>query len=296
MRWIGDPLPAMPAAALYFGTVMHARLRPVCHRFSYRVMSLLIDLDRLDEADRQSRLFGVNRAALFSFHEADHGDRATGSLSRYVRDMAARNGVALAGGRILLLCYPRLFGYVFNPLSVYFCYQASGELALLIYEVRNTFGGIHTYVQPVAAADGRSDTLRHSEAKQFYVSPFMAMDMRYHFRVSPPGQLAKVRILQTGADGGPVLAAGFCGKHHALTSRALLGAFLAIPLLTFKVVAAIHWEALRLWLKGVPLVARDISGQHGATDARRTGALDGARSSAALLPIARPPGHRPEPS
>src|SRR5437868_2184893 len=110
------------AVALYQGSVMHARLRPVHHRFTYRVMSLLIDLDRLDEADRQSGLFGVNRAAPFSFHESDHGERKGTSLGDYVRGLAKERDIDLSAGRILLLCYPRVFGYVFNPLSIYFCY------------------------------------------------------------------------------------------------------------------------------------------------------------------------------
>jgi DUF1365 family protein len=255
--------PPPPAAVLYFGKVMHARLRPVRHRFSYRVMSLLIDLDRLDEADRQSRLFAVNRAALFSFHEADHGERNGASLSNYARRLAAARGIAFPDGRIQLLCYPRLLGYVFNPLSIYFCYGASGELALVIYEVRNTFGEIHPYVLEVDLgrkdSDGGGDVVRQSQTKQFYVSPFIGMDTRYHFRLAPPGETVKVRILQTN-ETGPVLAAGFSGCRRPLTSRLLLGAFLTMPLLTFKVVAAIHWEALRLWIKGAPLVPRPHTG------------------------------------
>ena len=140
--------PVDAAAALYVGKVMHARLKPMGHRFSYCVMSLLIDLDRLADADRQSALFGVNRAALYSFHEADHGRRDGSSLRTYVHHCAAERGIDLTGGRVLLLCYPRLLGYTFNPLSVYFCYRADGELAVLIYEVRNTFGDIHPYVLP----------------------------------------------------------------------------------------------------------------------------------------------------
>src|SRR6201999_953533 len=157
------------AAALYFGDVMHARLKPLAHRFSYRVMSLLIDLDRLDEADRQTPLFGVNRRALYSFHEADHGDRDGSSLRGYAHRCAAELGIDLTGGRVLLLCYPRLFGYTFNPLSVYFCYRADGELALLIYEVRNTFGDIHTYVLPVQAGEMSQAGVRQRQDKQFYV-------------------------------------------------------------------------------------------------------------------------------
>src|SRR5579863_8386556 len=115
------------AAMLYIGKVMHARLKPVGHRFSYRVMSLLIDLDRLEDADRQTALFGVNRRALYSFPEADHGERDGSSLRDYAQHRAAEQGIDLTDGRVLLLCYPRLLGYVFNPLSVYFCHQANGQ-------------------------------------------------------------------------------------------------------------------------------------------------------------------------
>ncbi|MEY9179938.1 DUF1365 family protein [Bradyrhizobium sp. USDA 326] len=245
---------AIAPAALYCGKVMHARWRPVQHRFSYRVMSLLIDLDRLNEADRQSRLFGVNRAALFSFHERDHGEGKSPCLGRYVRGLAAERGIDLSGGRILLLCYPRVLGYVFNPLSVYFCYGAAGDLALMIYEVRNTFGEMHSYILPVQ--DARPGcTIRQSQAKEFYVSPFMEMETHYRFSISPPEQDVKVRILQA-SEQGAMFAAAFRGRRHPLTSPSLLATLFGLPFLTFKVIAAIHWEAMRLWLKGAPYVRR----------------------------------------
>ena len=243
------------AAALYFGKVMHARLKPTGHRFNYRVMSLLIDLDRLVAADRQSPLFGVNRAALYGFHETDHGDRDGSSLRLYAQRCAAKHDIDLTGGRVLLLCYPRLFGYTFNPLSVYFCYRADGELALLIYEVRNTFGDIHSYPLAVKPDQTSDAGIRQQQDKLFYVSPFIEMAMRYHFRVSPPGSDVKLRILETDRD-GPLLAATFCGRRHALTTAALLRSFFSLPLVTFKIVLAIHWEAVRLWLKGARLVPR----------------------------------------
>jgi DUF1365 family protein len=243
------------AAALYFGEVMHARLKPMGHRFSYRVMSLLIDLDRLDAADRQSPLFGVNRSALYSFNEADHGMRDGSPLRAYVQGCAATRGIDLSGGRVLLLCYPRLFGYTFNPLSAYFAYCADGELALVIYEVRNTFGDIHSYVLPVKPGELSDAGLRQAQDKLFYVSPFIEMAMRYHFRVSPPGHTVKLRILETDRE-GPLLAATFCGRRRALTTMALLRSLFSLPLVTFKIVAAIHWEALRLWLKGARLLPR----------------------------------------
>jgi uncharacterized protein len=249
----GDTVDA--AAALYFGDVMHARLKPTGHRFSYRVMSRLIDLDRLGDADRQSLLFGVNRAALYSFNEADHGMRDGSSLRAYVQCCAAGHGIDLASGRVMLLCYPRLLGYTFNPLSAYFCYRADGGLALIIYEVRNTFGGIHAYVLPVKPGEISDAGVRQQQEKLFYVSPFIEMAMRYHFRVSPPGHTVKLRILETDRE-GPLLAATFNGRRRALTSAALLRSFFALPLVTLKIVGAIHWEALRLWLKGTRLVPR----------------------------------------
>jgi uncharacterized protein len=254
-------LPAMDAASLYLGDVMHARLKPIGHRFSYRVMSLLIDLDRLGEADQQSALFGVNRAALYSFHEADHGPRDGSSLKAYAERCAAAHDVDLSGGRVELLCYPRLLGYGFNPLSVYFCYRACGELALVIYEVRNTFGEIHPYVLPVRAGELNDSGLRQQHEKLFYVSPFLPMAMHYHFRLLPPSDTVKLRILESDRE-GPLLAATFNGRRRALTSRALLRSFFALPLVSFKVMAAIHWEALRLWLKGARLVPRpDVAGK-----------------------------------
>ena len=246
---------SQPAAALYFGPVMHARMRPMAHRFNYQVMSLLIDLDRLAEADRLSPLFGVNRRALYSFDERDHGPRDGSSLHAYVQRSAAEHGVDLSGGKVLLLCYPRLFGYTFNPLSVYFGYRADGALALVIYEVRNTFGDIHPYVHPVQPSEISPAGLRQQQDKTFYVSPFIEMAMRYHFRIVPPGDTVKIRILETSAE-GPVLAATFSGHRQPLTSRALLRSVLQLPLLTLKVMAAIHWEALRLWIKGARLVPK----------------------------------------
>jgi hypothetical protein len=249
----GDPADA--AAALYFGEVMHARLKPMGHRFSYRVMSLLIDLDRLDAADRQSPLFGVNRAGLYSFNEADHGARDGSSVRLYAQRCAAERGIDLTGGRVRLLCYPRLLGYTFNPLSVYFCHRADGELALVIYEVRNTFGEIHAYVLPVKPGELSASGLRQQQEKLFYVSPYIEMAMRYHFRVSPPAERVRLRILETDRE-GPLLAASFNGRRRDLTTAALLGSLLSLPLVPFKIVAAIHWEALRLWLKGARLVPR----------------------------------------
>jgi len=245
------------AVALYVGEVMHARLKPVGHRFSYKVLSVLLDLDRLDDADRCSPLFGVNRAALYSFQEADHGDRDGSSLRRFVDRRAADCGIDLTGGRVTLLCYPRLLGYGFSPLSVYFGYDADGRLAVMLYEVRNTFGDIHTYTLPVRDGEYSAAGLRQQQSKVFYVSPFIEMAMRYHFRIAPPADAVKLRILETDAS-GPLLSATFHGRRRDMTTAALLASLAALPLVTFKIMAAIHWEALRLWIKGARLVPRPV--------------------------------------
>jgi DUF1365 family protein len=267
---------ALPVpAALYDGQVMHARLRALpgsgkTHRFQYRVVSLSIDLDRLDAADRMSPLFGVNRRAVFSFHESDHGERDGTSLRAFAGRMAARSGIDLSGGRVRLLCYPRILGYVFNPLSVYYCEDRTGRLVLLIYEVRNTFGEIHSYVCPVLSGQASSAGIRQQQEKTFYVSPFIGMTARYHFRMTPPGEDVKIRILETDAE-GPLLAATFHGSRLALSSGSLLKTFFALPLVTLKIIVAIHVEAARLWLKGARVVPRpNLPTAHGPSRQARS--------------------------
>ena len=243
------------AALLYRGDVMHARLKPMGHRFVYRVLNLLIDLDRLDEANRQSGLFAVNRRGLYSFHERDHGPRNGSSLIAYVRSVAASSGIDLTGGKVQLLCYPRLLGYVFNPISIYYCFTRDGSLALLIYEVRNTFGEMHSYVCPVRPGEATGSGIRQERDKRLYVSPFIGMEMRYRFRMTAPGSAVKVRILETDHE-GPLLAAAFHGHRLPLTTPHLLAAFFALPFVTLKVLGGIHYEAARLWLKGARLHPR----------------------------------------
>lgn len=233
--------------ALYLGRVTHRRLRPVSHRFAYRVFSLLVDVDRLDALARRLRWFSRGRFNLFSFHDRDYGDGA-GDVAEWVR-AALREAGLPAGGRVLLLCYPRMLGYAFNPLAVYYCHDEGGRLGAIIYEVRNTFGGKHCYLIPVR---GRGDIIRQDADKVFHVSPFMAMETRYRFRLSPPGDDIAVVIRQTDGE-GPIFNAAFAGRRATLDDAALLRAFCAYPLMTLKVIAGIHFEALRLLLKGMRL-------------------------------------------
>ncbi|MEL7486345.1 MAG: DUF1365 domain-containing protein [Pseudomonadota bacterium] len=236
------------SAALYHGAVMHRRLRPVGHRFVYRVFSMMVDLDALDALDRDMRWFSRNRINLFSFHDRDHGDGKS-DLPVHIRRVLADAGVD-APGRIDLLCYPRILGYVFNPLSVYYCHDASGALAAVLYEVNNTFGGRHTYL---AAVESDASVVRQTARKLFHVSPFMPMETDYHFRLNPPGDGLSVLINQTD-DAGPVFKAAFVGAREEMTDAALRRAFFRYPLMTVKVIVGIHWEALKLFAKGMRLL------------------------------------------
>ena len=239
--------PPRAAGALYIGEVMHQRLRPFGHRLAYRVFSLLVDLDRLDELDRMSPLFSVDAANLVAFRQSDHV--AEGSVRAHADRLLAQAGLDRPAARILLLCYPRIFGYVFNPISVYFAYDDADVLVALIYAVRNTFGEKHTYVARIEPGDMSDAGVRQTRRKLFHVSPFVGMDARYHFHVLPPGETVRLRINETEA-GEPLLAASFGGSVAQLNSAALTACLLKIPLMTWKITAGIHWEALKLWLKG----------------------------------------------
>ena len=237
---------------LYTGTVVHERFRPRRHRLRYRVFSALFDLDELPELGQRLRLFGHNRRAVFSFHDADHGDGGTGTLRQWVDRRLAEAGIAIPGGRVTVLCYPRILGFVFNPLTVYFCNSASGDLAGILYEVSNTHGERHTYVIPAAADGGR--TVRQSCMKRFFVSPFVPMDCRYDFRIAPPDDRVLIAIDEHDGE-GRLMFASFAGHARELSDRSLLAMFFSYPLMTLKVVAGIHYEALRLFLKGMPVFA-----------------------------------------
>ncbi|OLP59885.1 hypothetical protein BJF93_09765 [Xaviernesmea oryzae] len=239
-----------PPAVLYIGDVMHQRMRPVARRFSYSVFSLAIDLDRLDEANRLTRLFSVNRFNILAFHEADHLPSAGPDLRARFDALLTSSGVSERAARVDLVCYPRILGWVFNPIAVYYAYAADGALLALVYEVRNTFGDRHSYVCPVMNGQVSEAGIRQMAEKRMHVSPFLGPEGIYHFRMKLPEASLHWRILETDGD-GPILAATFSGSRRDLSARTIVSQLAHIPHLTLKVLAAIHWQALKIWMSGI---------------------------------------------
>ena len=234
---------------LYAGAVMHRRLRPVAHQFRYRAFWLLIDLDELPRLPARLRLFSRNRFNLFALHDADHGDGSATPLRIQAERLLGQAGIDIAGGPISLLCMPRTLGYSFNPISIYFCHRPDGDLAAIIYEVHNTFGERHSYV---GSAEATAGAIRQNCRKAFHVSPFMDMDLECEVRLSAPAERIAIGI-NASKGGQRIFNACLAGASRELTDGALLRLSFAIPLVTAKVTLAIHWEALRLWLKGMRL-------------------------------------------
>lgn len=233
-----------PDGRLYLGRVMHLRMLPLHHQFRYRVFSLLMNIDRLDEACKRLRFLSHNRFNLLSFFDADHGARDGSSLREWVDQLHAEKGLP-SPSRIELLSFPRLLGFAFNPLSVYFCFDAQEELGSILYEVKNTYGDQVAYLLSCSG-----NVVRHSQDKQMYVSPFIEMDQTYRFTLRCPDEKLSLRIKQ-GDGAQDVLIATHNGDARPLDDRNILLAVLKHPMMTLKVVAGIHWEALRLFLKGV---------------------------------------------
>lgn len=238
-------------SAIYTGVVAHNR--PGKHRLCYRVFMLALDLDELGALGARLKLFAHNRGALLALFDRDHANRVAAPLKPQIEAKLRGAGIGWDGGRIELLTMPRLFNYVFNPLSVYFCWRRDGALAALVHEVSNTFGERHFYVLPARTSD--SGAISQTCDKEFFVSPFLEMGLRYEFRVTPPGKRAIVAMTVKRGD-DVALTASFAGERRELTDANILRAWAGNPLMTLKVIAGIHWEALKMWTKGVRYLGR----------------------------------------
>jgi DUF1365 family protein len=239
-----------PSTGIYTGAVVHRRLRPKSHLLRYNVFTLLLDLDGLDAISQDADLLAVNRFGLVSFQERDHGDGSRAGLRHWVDERLREAGVADPTSlSVRVLCYPRILGFVFNPLTVYFCETKDNRTVAILYEVNNTMGERHTYVIPVTGDP--SPPLRQSCDKAMYVSPFTPMKGKYSFRVVPPMESVAVGIQQSDLD-GPLLNASFTGSWEPLSNQSLRKALIRHPLMTLKVIAGIHVEAFKLWRKGIP--------------------------------------------
>jgi DUF1365 family protein len=237
------------ASGLYLGGVMHQRFKPRRHKFRYGIFLALFDLDELERLDHHLRWFSYNSWNVFSLFDRDHLSGKPVALRSEVERLLVLAGLGSDIGAIRLLCMPRVFGYVFNPISVYFCHRRDGSLIATLYEVNNTFGGRHLYLIAAPESDG---WIAQRCPKRLHVSPFNDMGLTYKFRVRPPGAEMAFNV-NAHDDGGLLLATGFIGRRAEFTDRRLRSLIFAYPLLTFKVILGIHFEAFRLLLKGLRL-------------------------------------------
>ena len=250
----------MSASLCYDARVMHQRAAPHAYRFRYRLFSLMLDVDELDDLSRRLWLFSRNRFNLVSFHDRDFGPRDGSDLRVWAETHMRDAGLEPDGGALRILCFPRVLGYGFNPLSVWYCYRRSGELMAVILEVRNTFGQKHQYLLPLSTQEGTA-TLRHWEGdKAFYVSPFLPLDVRYRFALTAPAERLLVRVEAHQRDAvpgsAPMMLASWSGEARHLGDGRLLRLALRVPSLGLKIMALIHWQAIKLWWRGAPLHAR----------------------------------------
>ena len=241
-------------SSIYNGKVIHKRFKPKEHFFKYSVFSLLIDLSELNQLDKEIKFFSFNKFNLISFYEKDHGSRDGSSLVAWVKKNLEVNNIHFKDIKIKLLCYPRIFGYVFNPLSVFFIYNSNEKLISILYEVKNTFGEQHTYIFKV---EDDVKLFQHNCSKKFHVSPFIEMDCNYFFRILKPEDKMSVIIDQYQTN-EKILYASQDGKRVDFNSKELLKSYLKHPLMTFKIISAIHFEAFKLWTKGIKFIKKKL--------------------------------------
>jgi len=241
-------------SVIYNGKVIHRRFKPKEHYFKYNVFSLLIDLDELEIIQNKIKIFSYNKFNIISFYDTDHGQRDGTSLKKWIIKNLKDIGINNENIQIKLLCYPRIFGYVFNPLSVFFIYDQNSRLISILYEVKNTFGEQHTYI--FKTDDDK--TIINNCSKKFHVSPFIEMECHYYFRVLKPSDKISVIIDQSDKD-GKLLYASQDGNARELNEKNLIISYISHPLMTFKIIVAIHYEALKLWLKGIKFVKKKFN-------------------------------------
>ena len=241
-------------SSIYNGTVIHKRFKPKIHYFKYKVFSLLIDLSELENLSKKIKFFSYNKFNLVSFYEKDHGNRDGSSLVSWVKKNLEDNNINSENTKIKLLCYPRILGYVFNPLSVFYIYDESEKLVCILYEVKNTFGEQHTYIFKV---DNDQKLYQHNCSKKFHVSPFIEMNCKYFFRLLKPGEKISVIIDQYQTD-EKILYASQDGERVDFNTKELIKSYLKHPLMTFKIISAIHFEAFKLWVKGIKFIKKKI--------------------------------------
>ena len=239
-------------SCIYNGEVTHTRFKPVRHFLKYKTFSLLIDLDEINILDKSIGIFSHNKFNIFSFYDKDHGDRDGGNLKDWVISNLKKFQIKENITNIKVLCYPRILGYVFNPLSIFYCYEKD-KLVAIFYEVKNTFNEQHTYIFKIK----NNEEIIQKCRKKFYVSPFMDMGTFYNFKLLNPNDKLSVFIKQTDAD-GTILTATQTGDKKEFSYKQLAINFLMYPLMTIKIISSIHYEALLLWKKGAIYRKREV--------------------------------------
>ncbi|MAS87918.1 MAG: hypothetical protein CMH30_08110 [Micavibrio sp.] len=238
---------------LYFGKVYHARHMPFSHQFTYKVVTFFIDIDTLSALDKKLKLFSFNRFGIFSVNNKDHATRDGKDIRPWIEKAARDKEIDIQGGKIFMLGFPRMWGYLFNPITVYYCTDRHGALKAVMHQVKNTFGEMHSYFIPVT--DIKDGLVTQDHEKVFHVSPFIHMDCHYHFKFTLPAETFFFAIHQQTPE-GKILTATWEGNRKEFTDKNLFNALIKNTFQSVKIITAIHWEALKLWIKGAKYISK----------------------------------------